>query len=209
MVWLCWVTVVRGFMPSKWASSFSSKLVLCSTTGGAAPGGISGTGSGSASGTLPRAADGILLTFFPFGIGSSASASACLFFFFFLSPFYFFSRGGSDVVGSGSSPWPFFCFNAFFFPPMGSSGGLVFLALFFLVAHLPLRTHQVSQATSFQLILIGQFFVWVPNCIALQNLVLSDVHSLEFLNHLLHPPVHLEGFLQTCSHAVVLIPCYE
>ena len=54
VVRLCWATVARGSAPSRWASSCSSMLGLCSTATGAAPGGTSGTSGGSTSGTLPR-----------------------------------------------------------------------------------------------------------------------------------------------------------
>ena len=56
------------------------------------------------------------------------------------------------------------------------------------------RTHQVSQATSFQLILVRQLFVRIPHRIVLRNLIFPDVRSLELLDHFLRPPVHLEGF---------------
>ena len=134
VVWLCWTTVARGSVPSRWASSCLSKLVFCSTAVRAAPSSTSGAGGGSASGALPRVADGVPLAFFSLGIRSSAFASTCLFFFFFPSPFCFFCRGGSEVMGSGSSPCLFWCFTAFFSPPLDSSCRMIFLALFFLVA---------------------------------------------------------------------------
>ena len=89
-VWLCWATVAGGSTSSRWASSCSSMLDLCSTATEAAPGGTSSTGSSSALGTLPRAAEGVPLAFIFFGISPAASVSAFLF-FFFLSPFCFFS----------------------------------------------------------------------------------------------------------------------
>ena len=132
-VWLCWATVAGGSMLSRWASSCSSMLDLCSTATRAAPGGSSGTGSSSASGALPRAAEGVPLAFFFFGISPAASVSAFLFFFFFLSPFCFFSGGASEVMDPGSSPWPLLRLTVFFFPSPGGSDGLVFLAFFFLL----------------------------------------------------------------------------
>ena len=111
---------------------------------------------------------------FPWPFSSSGSAHLHLPLpssssFFFLSPFCFFSVGGPKVMGSVSLPWPFLCFTAFFSSPLGRSGRLVFLVPFFLVAPsdmdpsasllrvfwacLSSRTHQVSQATSFQLVL--------------------------------------------------------
>ena len=108
-------------------------LGLCSTATRAAPGGTSGTGSSSALGTLPRAAEGVPLAFFFFGISPAVSVSTFLFFFFFLSPFCFFSGGALEVMDPGSSPWSLLHLTVFFFPSPGRSDGLVFLAFFFLV----------------------------------------------------------------------------
>ena len=104
VVWLCWATVAGGSTPSRWASSCLSMLGLCSMATGAAPGGTSGTSGGSVWGTLLRAAEGVPLAFFFFGIGPAVSVSAFLFLFFFLSPFSFFSGGASEVTDPGSSP---------------------------------------------------------------------------------------------------------
>ena len=133
VVWLGWATVARGSVLSRWTSSCSSMPDLCSTDTGAVSCGTSGTGGSSTSGALPRVAEGVPLVFFFFWAGSAEWASASFFFFFFLPFFGFFSGGGSEAVDPGSLPWSFLCLTAFyFFSPQGS-GGLVFLALFFLV----------------------------------------------------------------------------
>ena len=132
-VWLGQATVARGSAQSRWASSCSSMLDLCFTATGAASGGTSGTSGSFTLGTLLRAAEGVPLAFFFFGISPAASVSTFLFFFYFLSPFCFFSRGASKVTDPGSLPWHFLHLTAFLFPSPGGSSGLVFLAFFFLV----------------------------------------------------------------------------
>ena len=195
-------------MPSRWASSCSSKLVLRSTAIGADPGGTPGTGSGSASGALLRAANGVHFAFFFFGICSSASACLPLLLFLSLS-LLFLLRGWPRSHGIWFITLALFVLYCFLFFSSGQIrwAGLPSSLLGGPLRHGPFsfpfrvfqaclssRTHQVSQATSFQLILVGQLFIWIPHCIVLQNLVFPDVCPLELLDHFLHPPVCFEGF---------------
>ena len=69
------------------------------------------------------------------------------------------------------------------------------------------RTHQVGQATFFQLVLVRQLFIRIPHRIVLRNLIFSDIRPLELMDHLFCPPICFESFPQTRCHAMVLIPC--
>ena len=105
-VWLGWATVARGSAPSRWASSCSSMLDLCSTAIGAAPGVTSGTSGSSKSGAFPRVAEGVPLVLFFFRISPAESVSAFLFFFFFFPPSPFTPGLVQKLQTQGHRPGP-------------------------------------------------------------------------------------------------------